>query len=238
MRSITALKVSLPLAAAFCGAFAFAAPAEASTIWVRDGNGGTVFNGGPGSVTLTVRVDGVNTTVQAGAFRLQYIFSEATPGGSAPGWTDFLTYCLEPDELLGISGSTPKKGSFSEGLAGTPYAADETALTRLVNTHFADSLTSATKSAAFQVALWEVAYDAVADLGDGAFRYTASGAVRAQALAYLDEASWMAGTENLDVILRIGSQDLIVQVPEPGTMALLLAGLLGLGVAARRRHSA
>jgi len=225
-------------AGAFAASLALATvSAEASTIWVRDGNGGNVFNGGPGSVNIKINVNGANRTVSAGAFALQYKFSDVKPpkAQNDPGWTDFLTYCLEPDETLGLSGLTPKQGVFDEGIGSSIYAADAMALTRLVNTHFADSLTSATKSAAFQVALWEIAFDNTADLAGGLFKFTQAGAVRNQASAYLDAANWVSGGDNLDVILRVGNQDLIIQVPEPATLALFGAGLLGLGFVSRRR---
>lgn len=83
-------------------AMAVTAPdAAASPIEVRDGNGGNVFNGnGVGSQNLTIKVDGANKSVAAGAFALQYRLSPAD------AWTSFLTYCLEPDETLGISAGT------------------------------------------------------------------------------------------------------------------------------------
>jgi hypothetical protein len=85
--------------------------------------------------------------IWAGAFALQYSFDKV-------GWTDFLTYRLEPGELLNISGTTPRGGSVVEGTGAVAvYAAIAPFLTRLVNTWMADSLTSTTKSAAFQVAL-------------------------------------------------------------------------------------
>jgi hypothetical protein len=206
--------------------------ADAATVWVRDGNGGTVFDGAVGSVNLTITVNGVSTAVAAGAFALQYSFDLGS-------WTNFLTYCLEPDELLGVSGTTPRVGSFIGGIGNAAdYASTAAAVRGLVNTWFADSLTTATRSAAFQVALWELAFDGNGDLAAGGFRFTqggsTAGAVRSQALLYMDAANWVGGGDDLGVIRRTGSQDLIIQITEPATLALLAVGLLGLGFAARR----
>ena len=228
----------LVVAGAVLGAVMCAAPsAEASQIWVRDGNGGTVFNGGPGSVNLTIKVDGgPNQSVAAGAFALQYSFTAPGPGTN---WVNFLTYCLEPDEFLGISGSTPVTGSYVGSFGATSeYGADATALTRLTNTWFADSLTSATKSAAFQIALWEIAYDSDNNLDTGSLRLVTNGAVKTQAIAYLDQANWNPLGADVGVILRVGNQDLIIMVPEPASLALIGMGLLGLGFAARRCRAA
>lgn len=214
------------VAAPACG------PAHASPIQVRDGNGGSVFNGGPGSVNLTIKVNGSSQSVAAGAFALEYRHGTTGP------WTGFLTYCLEPDEWLGISGTTPQNGTLVGSLAATvEYAATAAAIGALYATWFTDSLTSALKSAAFQVALWELAFDTGANLAAGAFQLVGSAGVRAQAEAYLAQANWIAGGPP-GVILREGNQDLLIEVAEPAAIALFLAALLGLALAARRQVGA
>jgi hypothetical protein len=217
--------------AATLGCAMLAAPAFAQqAVQVRDGNGSNVFSGGPGSQNVSIKVNGSDLNVAAGAFALQYRFN------TADAWTNFLTYCLEPDENLGISGSTIYNGSFYADIGATPeYGSVAADLARLNARWFADSLTTAVKSAAFQVALWEIAYDTGRNLGAGLFRLNTNGAVLTQAQAYLDAANW-PGSGNLGVILRVGNQDLIVQVPEPATLGLLGLGLLGLGALRRARR--
>lgn len=209
---------------------AAALPAAASPVQVRDGNGGDVFSGGPGSRSVTIKVDANTLNVGAGAFALEY------REGSSGAWTSFLTYCLEPDEWLGISGTTPHDGTLVGSVAATTeYATSGSLIARMAATWIADSFTSALKSAAFQVALWELAYDTGSNLTAGAFQLVGSSDVLAQAQTYLNSAGWVADA-TYGVILRDGNQDLLVNVPEPGTVALFVVALGGLAAGLGRRR--
>lgn len=204
-----------------------AAPAGASPILVRDGDGDRPF-GAAGSKVITIGVDsgaGIERIrVEAGAFYLQY-----STTGAKGVWTNFVTYCMEPDELLNVSGIV--KGDYQADAGRTPeYASRARELAGLYGTWFEDSLTSATKTAAFQVALWEVLFDTDRDLGSGLFHLVGSGGdtdrVRAQANAYL--VNWTT-MEMPGAIIRAGSQDLLMPpaaVPEPAALMLFGAGVM------------
>lgn len=206
--------------------------AAAGPVQVRDGTGGNVFDGGPGYRALTIKVDDASMNVAAGAFALQY------RQGDTGAWTGFLTYCLEPDEHLGISGTTAYGGSLVGNLAATAeYAGTAGRIARLSLTWLADSFTSALKSAAFQIALWEIAYDTGSNLATGAFQLVGGADVRAQAEAYLDEAHWQAGG-TVGAILRNGNQDLLIRIAEPAALGLFAVALAGLGLIMWRRRGA
>lgn len=97
------------------------------------------------------------------------------------------------------------------------------------------------QSAAVQAAVWEVIYETSGtyDLGSGSFIGTSSDA---GVQTYLNSINWAgiaAGpvTHHVDQLYSRSHQDFMVTtpVPEPGTYALLLAGLAGIGFVARRR---
>ena len=98
------------------------------------------------------------------------------------------------------------------------------------------------KAAAFQVSLWELAYDGSTSLGAGNFRMNTGSGVGQLAQSWLSSLNGTGPMASGLVILvnnpnKADKQDLLTQVPEPGTLGLLGLGLLGVGVA-RRRHAA
>ena len=126
-------------------------------------------------------------------------------------------------------------------VSGTSYfgAAKASDLSRLFNAAQGFVVNSAS-SAALQAGIWEIIYERAPsyDLGSGSFTgsgdATAFGAVN----SFLHNlGSYSDAYFQIDVLVNDARQDFVVPtpVPEPGTWALLAAGLGVLGMIARRR---
>ncbi len=156
----------------------------------------------------------------------------------------FVAFCGEVTQGLGFNVNMNYTLVSGAARFGAQKATD---LSRLYTAAFS-GVTNSSTSAAFQTAAWEIIYEA------GTSYSLTAGVFKGGAKYGGDTATVNAMTAINSVLLNLGSyapnyqvnalvnrqlQDLIVvEVPEPGTYALLLAGLAGVGFIARRRRAA
>lgn len=203
----------------------------------------------PPAIDVSVTGTSVSYTGPAGLLDGVVIdtFSSARASPSVlvagPEPTAFLAFTAELTQTLKIG--VPYDYAEVDGV--TRFGADKAAdLSRLLGVA-PTFVTDAISSAAFQVALWEIIYETGPgyDLGSGAFTGgpltgdPATDAAFAQintVLGYLDA---YAPTVPVNALTNPTFQDLlVVTIPEPGSWALMLAGLGACGFAARRRRAA
>lgn len=186
---------------------------------------------------VTFRLDySHDVYASAGVFVLDY-----RQGASA--WEQFLSFCLEPDVYL-----TPFSNPYTVNtLASAGYPVTPNNYIGELWGRYRSSVVDDTTAAAFQVALWELAYRSTdRNLGTGYFQLRSGGSVYSTAQNWLTSLNGM-GPQASGLVVLVNNQqlhdrqDLITQthaVPEPGTLALLALGLCGLAFAQRRRQAA
>ena len=217
-----------PIALA-CAAFC-AAPAHADNLSFSG------YANGSQSVNVVLGAPNVpkSTTTQAGGF-----------SASLNGGPSFTTYCIDLYEFIGF-GTTYSDYHLVAGSAHT-FANSHAAAD--IGKLYAENnvVNNATAQAAFQIAIWEIAYETSGayNLGTGSAMF--SGGTAASSGALTLASTWLgalATTTNnsytvwaLDSIGNPGHQDQVfaAPVPEPSTYAMLAGGLLAMGFVARRR---
>jgi hypothetical protein len=208
-----------------------------------DNRAGSVFTPSPiagdanGLYTnVTITVNGGNVEVAAGMFVLDY---RDANDPSAP-WEQFLSFCLSPDVWLMPFDNPYTVHSLSA--SSSPYRAKAGLIAEFWG-RYRGSVTNDVTAAAFQVGLWELAFDSGKNLSAGSFRLATSGDVFDTAQTWLSSLDGKGPRASGLIVLvdKAGGpdrQDLITQIPEPGTLALIGFGLAGLGLARRRARAA
>jgi hypothetical protein len=215
----------LPLAAAI--ALSIAAPVHAENV---------TFTGfANGSQSVHFALDYLDNTKDASG--------DVNAGGFTTilnGPPSFETYCVDLYQHISFGTMYPE---YSAPGTGHLFANSRayTDLGRLYAT--AGSIDTSVREAAFQIAVWEIAYettDGPYALGSGHATFTGGSAESSGALTLA--STWLGalgdGPGRSILVLESGDhQDVIyAPVPEPETYALFLAGLGMMGFMARRRR--
>lgn len=150
----------------------------------------------------------------------------------------FDTFCVDLAQT--VTPSTNHTYDVVTGAAHGFTSQQETLLTNLWGT-YKSAVTDSTTSAAFQIAIWEIVYDTNHDVDTGPFRMSGNNAVKNTAQGWLDSITAPGFVyTGPALVMRVLESDCLqdqvtfVSIPAPSAAA---AGLMGLGLAARRRRS-
>ncbi len=216
-------------------------------VYLRDAPGGVDRSGNPTGVFLAGAVlngAGNINSWSGGAGTLDF---EIAGAPDAPNFFSLLTYCGDPYRSLSVGPANGLGGRFGwitlEDFGHSTRTID--AIEILWANAFTDSKTSSVKAAAFQFLIWEYIADTTFNLTLGNVTIS-NQSVFDQAMSWSNNLATWTSRANLIVldgrdenkqsffIEEVARQVPETATPEPGTMALLGAGLLALGYFRRK----
>jgi hypothetical protein len=172
-------------------------------------------------------------------------FSASLNGGAS-----FTTYCIDLYEYIRFSDAAYTNYQLVDGSLHAFANAQADADIGKLFTYAASAVTTAVGQSAFQIAVWELAYETSGSYHVGTGNATFFGGTAATSGALAQANRWLSalGSVTSDVNVwaldskrlgaNIGYQDQVfaAPVPEPTTYALMVAGLVSVGAMARRRQ--
>ncbi len=212
----------------------------------------SVLLAGLACMVLSVTANASPVTLTNQGWTNGYVSGTITPGGGVAAGEFKFTVNGTGETLsafcIDVATNLVTPGTYNVVAASSHLTATQLDLIgKLYDLRYASITGSATNSAAFQLAVWEIIYDeGTLNLTNGSFSASAFGTARATAQAWLTEllnSDFVSpGLYQFDVLKPVdgfSSQTLLTarlaEVPEPGTLALLGLGLLGAGAMRRRR---
>ena len=200
-----------------------------------------------GYQTVNIQLSGANAPLS--------LRTEAGGFATTVNGESFLTFCVDLYEWTSFGTLYTDYSLVPEATHRFANARANTDIAKLFTT--AGTLTNSVQQAAFQIAVWEIAYEAAGayNRGTGAAVFSGGTARTSGALnlatTWLNALPGQTRQANLIVLESAavgrvaGHQDLVAAapvtvsaVPEPSTYALLATGLMGIGFMSRRRARA